>query len=408
MSMPMFQYKAASNSGDVVQGEMEAASQEAVIRHLQDQGHIPIRAEEITRAAPADDAPAFSLHRRRPGRADVNLFTIELATLLRAGLPLDKALEMLVNIAERAPFRGVLEQLLAAVRGGAFLSAALESHGRLFSRFYRNMVKAGEASGALDAALERLAEFMERSRELRDSVLSALLYPLVLVVVGILSMAVILGLVIPKISEMFAEAGQQLPWFTQVVVATGGFVQAYWWAMALACVGLYLFLRRQYADPSGRLRWDGRLLRLPLVGALIARLEAARFTRTLGTLLGNGVPLLDAIAIAKEVIANRVIAEGIRRVAERVRQGEGLARPLTESRVFPPLAGHLMQVGEESGNLEAMLMQLAQIYEREVQSALRRLMAVLEPVLILGLAVIIAAIILSIVIAIFSINNLAF
>jgi len=406
--MPVFQYKAASNSGDVVQGEMEAASQEAVIRHLQDQGHIPIRAEEVTRAAPVDDAPAFSLYRRRPGRADVNVFTIELATLLRAGLPLDKALEMLVNIAERVPFRGVLEQLLADVRGGAFLSAALESHGRLFGRFYRNMVKAGEASGSLDAALERLAEFMERSRELRDSVLSALLYPLVLVVVGILSMAVILGLVIPKISEMFAEAGQQLPWFTQVVVATGGFVQAYWWAMALACVALYLFMRRQYADPSGRRRWDGRLLRLPLVGALIARLEAARFTRTLGTLLGNGVPLLDAIAIAKEVIANQVIADGIRRIAERVRQGEGLARPLTESRVFPPLAGHLMQVGEESGNLEAMLMQLAQIYEREVQSALRRLMAVLEPALILGLAVIIAAIILSIVIAIFSINDLAF
>ncbi len=406
--MPVFQYKAASNSGDVVQGEMEAASQEAVIRHLQDQGHIPIRAKEITRAVAADDAPAFSLYRRRPGRADVNVFTIELATLLRAGLPLDKALEMLVNIAARAPFREVLEQLLADVRGGAFLSAALESHGRLFSRFYRNMVKAGEASGALDAALERLAEFMERSRELRDSVLSALLYPMVLVGVGILSMAVILGLVIPKISEMFAEAGQHLPWFTQVVVATGGFVQAYWWAMALACVALYLFMRRQYADPSGRRRWDGWLLRLPLVGALIARLEAARFTRTLGTLLGNGVPLLDAIAIAKEVIANQVIADGIRRVAERVRQGEGLARPLTESRVFPPLAGHLMQVGEESGNLETMLMQLAQIYEREVQSALRRLMAVLEPALILGLAVIIAAIILSIVIAIFSINNLAF
>jgi general secretion pathway protein F len=278
----------------------------------------------------------------------------------------------------------------------------------LFSRFYRNMVKAGEASGALDVALARLAEFMERSRELRDSVLSALLYPVVLVVVGILSMVVILGMVIPKISQMFAEAGQQLPWFTQLVVAAGDFVENYWWLMALAAVGLYVFMRHQYAQTASRLRWDGRLLRLPLVGALIARLEAARFTRTLGTLLGNGVPLLDAIAIAKEVVANQVIAEGIRRVTEQVRQGEGLARPLTEARVFPPLAGHLMQVGEESGNLEAMLMQLAQIYEREVQSALRRLMAVLEPALILGLAVVIAAIILSVVMAILSINNLAF
>lgn len=405
--MPLFQYKAASNTGDVVEGEMEAASQEAVIRHLQSQGHIPIRAEEVTRAAVAEQPTVRSLFQRRAGRADVDVFTIELATLLRAGLPLDKALEMLVAIAERPAFRGVLEQLLEDVRGGAFLSAALESHGRLFSRFYRNMVRAGEASGALDAALERLAAFMDRSRELRDSILAALLYPVVLTVVGVLSLVVILGVVIPKISEMFDEAGQQLPWFTQAVVATGSFVESYWWAITLACVGLYMLLRRQYAHPAGRLRWDSRLLRLPLVGSLVERLEAARFTRTLGTLLGNGVPLLDAIAIAKEVVANQVIAEGIRRVSERVRQGEGLARPLTESRVFPPLAGHLMQVGEESGNLEAMLMQLAQIYEREVQSALRRLVAVLEPALILGLAVVIATIILSIVVAIFSINDLA-
>ncbi len=193
-----------------------------------------------------------------------------------------------------------------------------------------------------------------------------------------------------------------------MVVSTGSFVQHYWWLMALAAAGLYVLGRRQYADPRGRRRWDGRFLALPLVGTLISRLEAARFTRTLGTLLGNGVPLLDAIGIAKEVVGNRVIADGIAQVAERVREGEGLARPLTEAGVFPPLAGHLMQVGEETGNLEAMLMQLAQIYEREVQSALRRMMAVLEPALILGLAVIIAAIILSIVIAILSINDLAF
>ena len=198
--MPVFQYKAANTSGDVVQGEMEAASQDAVVRHLQAQGHIPIRAQEITRSASGEAPSALSLQRRRPGRRDVSVFTIELATLLQAGLPLDRALEMLVGIAGKEPFRDVLEKLLADVRGGTFLSAALESHGRLFSRFYRNMVKAGEASGALDAALARLAEFMERSRALRDSVVSALLYPVVLVAVGILSMAVILGLVIPKIS----------------------------------------------------------------------------------------------------------------------------------------------------------------------------------------------------------------
>ena len=405
--MSRFQYKAATINGDVVEGQMEAVNQDAVIRDLQSQGHIPIRAEEIRESAPVVASSMFSFHRPRASRADVSVFTLELSTLLQAGLPLEKALEMLVKLAEIGPFREVLAKLLGDVRGGATLSVALESHGRLFSRFYRNMIRAGEASGALDSALARLAEFMERSRQLRDTVLSAMIYPAVLVVVGCISMGVILGIVIPRLSVMFEEAGQQLPWFTQVVVATGDFVRHYWWVLALIVVSLWLYARQQYADPVSRLRWDRRWFSLPLIGPLIARLEAARFTRTLGTLLGNGVPLLDAIAIAKEVVANQFIADGIRRVSERVREGEGLARPLTAAGVFPPLAGHLMQVGEETGSLEAMLMRLAEIYESEVRSSLRRLMAVLEPALILGLAVVIAAIILSIVMAVLSINDLA-
>jgi general secretion pathway protein F len=405
--VPVFQYKAANNSGDVVQGEMEAASPQAVIRSLQDQGHTPIRAEEVP-PPPGDVTPwTFRLRRPRPARGQVGDFTIELATLLQAQVPLDKALETLLSIAQEGSFKDVLEKIVIDVRGGALLSLALSSHGRLFSRFYCNMVKAGEASDALGAALSRLAELTEWSRELRDQMLSLLLYPVILVGVGFGSIAIILGLVIPRIAQMFEEAGQPLPWFTQIVVATGGFVQHYWWVTVLAVVGSYFFVRRQYAHPRSRLRWDARLLRLPLVGALIARLEAARFMRTLGTLLGNGIPLLDAITIAKEVVANQVVVEGMGRVAERVRRGEGLARPLAEARVFPPLAGHLMQVGEESGNLEAMLMQLAQIYERDVQSTLRRFMAVVEPVLILGLALAIALVMLSMVIAILSVNNLA-
>jgi general secretion pathway protein F len=237
--------------------------------------------------------------------------------------------------------------------------------------------------------------------------LSSLLYPIVLVSVGLVSIAIVLALVIPKISQMFAESGQTLPWFTQMVIATGGIVQNYWWVMVVVAGGLYVFIRQQYAHPQSRLRWDARLLRLPVIGALIARLEAARFTRTLGALLGEDIPLFDAVTIAREVIVNQAVAEGMDQVVERVRQGEGLARPLTEVRVFPPLAGHLIQVGEESGNLDAMLLQLAQIYDHDLQSALRRVTAVLEPALILGLAVIVAGIMLSIVIAILDVNKLA-
>lgn len=405
--MPVFHYKAASAGGDVLEGQMQASSQEAVIRQLHALGHVPIRADEIGSPTPARTSRAL-FQRSRVTRRDITEFTLELATLLEAGMPLDKALEMLAQLADKKAKRELLSRLHSAVREGAYLSVALESGERLFSPFYRNMVKAGEAAGALDAALERLADFMERAREMRDSVVSALIYPVILVLVGCVSMAIILGFVIPRIAKMFDQADQALPWFTQVVVATGEFVQHYGWVLAILIVSMFLYARRLLADPAIRLRFDGWFLGLPLVSDLVSKLETARFTRTLGTLLGGGVPMLDALAIARQVIANQFIAKGIDKVAERVRQGEGLARPLQDSGVFPRLAGHLLQVGEETGNLEKMLVRLAEIHEREVQTVLRRLMAVLEPLLIVGLAVVIAGLILSVVVPIFSINDLAF
>ena len=402
--MPVFQYKAATNNGEVVEGEMEAASPDAVMRILQSQGHIPIRAEEMV-PSPGSAAPSpMSSSGVRAGRDNVHAFTRELATLLQAQVPLDKALEILAGIAEPAPFARVLADILSEVRAGAPLSAALAPHGRLFSGFYCDVVQAGEASGALGPALARIVELGEHARALRESLVSALIYPVVLVAVVLASMLVILAAVVPRISQMFAESGQTLPWVTQALAGAGALVQDYWWLAVLAVIALVLVARWQYALPAGRLRWDRRLLRVPVAGPLIAKLEAARFTRTLSSLLGNGLALADALAIARAVVANRVVAEGVQYVAERVRQGEGLSRPFGEARVFPPLAGHLMQVGEERGNLEAMLMQLAQIYESEVQSTVRRLMAALEPALIVGLAVLIAAFMLSLIIPILAIN----
>jgi len=284
----------------------------------------------------------------------------------------------------------------------------MESQGRIFSPFYRNMIKAGEATGALDLALERLAEFLQRSRELREAVVSALIYPVILLFVAGISLSIILGFVVPKISEMFDQAGQALPWFTQLVVTAGSLVQHYGWAFALAAVVGLFYARRQLREPVTRKRVDGWLLNAPLLGDLITKLETARFTRTLGTLVGGGVPLLNAIVVAREVITNQVIAAAVAGVVDRVRQGEGLAGPLQKTGVFSSLVGRLLQVGEETGNLEKMLLRLAEIHERDVQLALRRVMAVVEPVMILGLAVVIAGIIMSIVVPIFSVNDLAF
>lgn len=405
--MPLFRYKAALPSGEVVEGEMEVSDQDVVIRRLHAQGYLPIRADPVTAARAPRSARALRLGQRGVSRREVEELTGELATLLQAGLALDKALEVLQGLGEREPVCALLARLQAEVRGGASLSAAMESQGAVFSRFHVNMVRAGEAAGALDAALARLAEFMERSRELRESVTSALVYPLILVCVAVLSLAVILTFVVPRFSQMFADAGQTLPLPTQVVIAAGDFFQHWWWLLAVMLASVWLYMRRVWRDPAKRRPWDARLLRAPMVGGLVTRIETARFARTLGTLLRNGVPLLASVGIAREILANQVVAQGVERVAQSIREGQGLARPLLEVRVFPPLATQLLQLGEETGNLEEMLLRVATIYEREVQTTLRRLIAVLEPAMILGLGVLVGGIILSIVMAILKVNQLA-
>lgn len=401
--MARFRYKAATAAGEVLEGQMDAPTRDVVVRRLQAQGHVPIRAEEVER----EHAPAHRSRLRRMSRRDVDVFTLELTTLLSAGMPLDGALELLVGIARPGPFRDIVARVHADVRGGADLSTAMERHPAAFSRFYRNMVRAGEASGALDQALERLAEHRDHAARLRETLISALIYPALLVGFACVSLAAILGLVIPRISEMFDTAGEKLPAITRLVVATGDLVHGYWWLGAAVLAALYAWARAALRDPAKLERWHAQVLRMPVVGTLVAKHEAARFSRTLGTLLGNGVPLLDGIAIAGQAIVNRRVALAVERVGASVREGRGLARPLVESGVFPELAGHLLRVGEQTGNLEAMLLRIARIYDREVETSVRRLVDILSPVLILVLGALIAGIIMSVLAAVLSINQLA-
>ena len=306
---------------------------------------------------------------------------------------------MIAGLTDPGALRDIVTRVHGEVRGGADLSEALAAEPKLFTPFYVNMVRAGEAGGALHAAL---------ARALRESVTSALLYPCILLGVALVSLAIIMGVVIPRFSEMFADAGAALPWHTQLLVDVGAFVQQWWWLVALLLLAAWLVARRALAEPALRLRFDAWLLRAPLLGELVTRIEAARFTRTLGTLVGNGVALLEAIAISRQIVGNRVVLAALDKVVDSVRAGEGLAKPLMQADVFPRLAGHLMKVGEETGNLEHMLLRLADIYDREVAVSLRRLVALAEPALIITLGVLIAGVVLSIVVAIFSINELAF
>jgi general secretion pathway protein F len=405
--LPLFSYKAVAPDGEPQEGALDGISQAAVVERLQAMGLIPIRVEEQAASANTQPNGGGLFAKNRITQDDVAVFTQEIATLLKAGLPLDRCLEILISLSASEPVRQLMSQLREDVRGGASLSTAMDARKGVFTRFYLNMIRAGEAGGALDVVLQRLTEFMERSKDLRDTVKSALIYPAILVTVSVLSVAILLVWVVPQFSQMFEESGKALPLPTQVVIAAGDAVRNYWWAMVLGVVGVSAWFGQQMRKPASRLRWDQRLLDLPLVGDLVGKLEVARFSRTLGTLIGNGVTLLAALSIVKETLSNTVMAQGLTEVAAQLKEGKGLGKPLLETGLFPKLAVHLVMVGEETGKLQEMLIRVADIYDREVQTAVKRLLALMEPVLILGLGLVIGGIIMSILVAILSVNDLA-
>jgi general secretion pathway protein F len=408
--MPLYRYKAVNNAGDVAAGELDAANESEIVERLRDQGLMPMQVV----AAPGDRVAAAQgrserrrwFAPRRVTRDHVLALTGELATLLRAGLPLDRALEILINLASAPPVALLLQTVRDSVRGGKSLSQALDMHREVFSRFYVNIVRAGEAGGALGAVLTRLADTMERNKELRESVKSALIYPMILICVAVTSVMVLLVFVVPQFQQTFAQAGKALPLPTQVVIFVGTGLRKYWWLLiGIAVAGVWLF-RRWLRRPEVRFRWDQRLLRWPLIGDLTAKVEVARFARTLATLLGNGVTLLAGLSIVKETMTNTVLAQGIDGVTTRLREGKGFGRPLLETGLYPRLATQMILVGEESGRLEEMLNRVADVYDREVAMAVKRFLAVLEPALILGLAVLIGGIVFSILLGVMGMSEL--
>lgn len=406
--MPRYRYEAVDASGEVVRDELDAATLDAAIARLRDQGLLPLAVNEAKSGflRGGFGQPLFS-KRRALSRKTIALLTQQLASLLHAGMPLDRALTILIGVTEDEQAKPVLERVQEKVRGGSSLADALEVQG-VFSRFYLNMVRAGEAGGALDVVLKRLTEFLERSQALRETVTSALIYPIILLSVSALSVIILLTFVVPQFQRLFADAGKALPLATQIVIAVGDGFRYYWWVGAILFVLLSAVARQQLSRPESRARWDDWFLRLPLFGDLIAKVETARLSRTLGTLLGNGVSMLNALTIVRETLSNQVLAGALGEVAEHVKTGRGLADPLLEAGRFPKLAVQMIRVGEETGQLQEMLLQVADAYDGEVQTAVKRLLTLLEPALILGLGVIIAGIIMSILVAILSLNDLAF
>jgi general secretion pathway protein F len=408
--MALYRYKAVNAAGDVAAGEIEAANEAEIVDRLRDQGMMPMQVEAAA-GGKAQAAPTAGRRRRlftpkNVTRDHLLALTRELATLLRAGLPLDRALEVLIGLAPTPPVARLLQTIRDDVRGGKSLSQALDVHRNVFSRFYVNIVRAGEAGGALGVVLTRLADTMERNKELRESVKSALIYPTILIGVAITSVIVLLIFVVPQFQQTFAQAGKALPLPTEIVISVGTALRKYWWAMILAVAVFVWVVRRRLKSPAVRFRWDARVLRMPLIGDLLGKVEVARFARTLATLLGNGVTLLAGLTIVKDTMTNSVLAQSLDNVITRLREGKGFGKPLAETGLYPKLATQMILVGEESGRLEEMLNRVAEVYDREVQMAIKRFLAVLEPMLILGLAVLIGGIVFSILLGVMGMSEL--
>lgn len=405
--MVNFRYKALSATGAIVSGTLEAPSESAAIQQIREQGHFPISAAAAEAAGWQRWLTQDILPKRGPSTRDLAIATQELATLIHAGLELDRALQVLVGLSETKSLAVPLTGVLTRLRDGASFADALAANPS-FPKFYVNMVRAGEMGGNLEATLRRLADYLARAHAVREAVTSALVYPVILLGTAGLSIAVILIFVLPQFEPLFLDAGKSLPLSTRIVMALGDFVGATWWAMLLLLGAGASWFRRALGQPAFRKRWDALTLRLPLFGDLLTKMEMERFSRTLGTLLGNGVTLPVALAITRDTLSNSVISGVVGETAVSLREGEGLAGRLARSGVFPSMALDLIRVGEETGRLDEMLLRQADLYEHAVKHKIDRLLALLVPLLTVFLGMIVAGLIGSMLVAILSVNDLAF
>lgn len=427
--MPAFKYRAVGQTGSIDSGVISAADLGSAQLQLRAKKLTPLSLSatadrDVASAArsavePAvvdpdqlsgmleriSSAPRAKRSKKRVERDDVLRFTGELAILLKAGLPLDRAMRVQIDSAPDGAQRDLLNDLLEQLKGGKSLSAGLGKRPDIFSHFYINMVRSGEASGHLAEVLAELAAYLERAKTVRASVVSALIYPAILASVALLSVFLMLGYVVPEFEALFEDMGDSLPLLTQMIVALGDLVSRYGLLLGLVMAATVWWLRRWLKSSAGRTWLDLKSLTVPMVGAITLKYEVARFSRTMGTLLNNGVAMLRATEIAVGTVGNSLVQSSLTELPMVIKRGGRLSQAL-DHRVFSPVALQMVRVGEESGSLDTMLMELAQVYESEVEDEIKRALTLLEPALILGMGGIIAIIIMGILMGILSVNTL--
>ncbi len=408
--MPVYAYKGLNAKGRNVGGIIDADSPKTARLKLRRSGVFPTDLSEETQASAASSTSRLSVdlssYFERITPQDLALMTRQLATLVGAGLPLVECLGALVDQVDNARQKRILSQVRERVVEGGTLADSLKAHPRVFGDLYVNMVRAGEASGALDLVLLRLAEYTERSSALRNKVRAALTYPTLMGIAGGAILFFLLSYVVPKVTRIFKDTHQALPTMTVVLLAISNFASQYWWLILGLLVAAVIALRVSTRTPTGRLRFDQAVLRIPYFGKVLKKVALARFSRTLSTLLLGGIPLLQALDIVKHVVSNMVLQNAIEDGRNSIREGHSMADPLRRSGLFPPLLIHMIAVGEKSGELEAMLSRAADAYDSEVESAVTALSSIMEPMMILFMGGVVLFIVLAILLPIFELNQL--
>ncbi len=400
--MSTFKYRILAKGSAVIEGKKASVSKGELIDSLKKSGHIVLKVEEV------DGSRASGIFSDRSAKKATVFFTQELGILLDSGISLDRSLKILSDAQEDKKFKGMILDILEEVKGGKSLAGSLSLFPNIFSGVYVNMVRAGEESGVLPKVLERLGSFMEKVQRIKSEITSSLIYPLFLVVAGILSVAALILIVMPRFTKVFEEVGIALPLSTQVMISFSNILTSYGWVFVIVLIGGFFLLKSLRKKTGVQASIDKKKLGIPILGNILWRIEVSRFARTLGTLLENGVSLLTSIDISRGVLSNSFLSDIIDEAKSDIKAGKGLTAPLSARSFFPGIAQHLLAVGEETGKLDAMLMKVAENMDTDIEQRIKRLISLVEPALILIMGCVIGAVVISMLSAIFSINEVSF
>ena len=406
--MTIYFYQAMDKAGKRIEGDIEAPDHASALQFVRNRNFFPIK---ILERQPIN---GFAFKKLLPEKGfvsgvsqkDLMNFTQQLTTLMHSGMTLDRSLSISVGLSPNEKVRKVLTAVQKRVHSGSSFADALSNHPKTFSKIYVSMVRAGEMGGALDTVLQRLTDFIEKSEDFKNQIISAMIYPLILLGVGGLAFITMTTMIIPKFTEIFEDMGDLLPLSTVILIEVCGFLSHYW-PVLLVFIGLtVLAFSALLKTEAGSYKWNDFVLRLPLFGDLVRKIEVSRFSRTMATLIKSGVPVLQSLLIVRGIINNRVIAAAMEKLHLGLKDGKGISQPLKKTNVFPPLAIHMIAVGEETGELDEMLIKVANTFDKEVENAIKRIIALIGPFMILFLAGLIGLMIIALLMGIFSINEM--